>query len=98
MTEPRFDNALFSDMLQSHGAGYSLREIADLTGVSAPTLSRLERNGTTPDLETFFALCAWMDVSPACFMRGATDDTACVSCTQYRQRLAHIAELAQRPL
>lgn len=95
MTELRFDNVLFSDMLQSHGAGYSLREIADLTGVSAPTLSRLERNGTTPDLETFFALCVWLDVSPAFFMRGAADDTACVACKQYRQRLAQIAELAR---
>ncbi len=95
MTLPWFDATLFSDMLQSRGAGYSLREIADLTGVSAPTLSRLERKGTTPDLETFFALCAWMDVSPAFFMRGASDDTACVSCKLYRQRLTQIAELAQ---
>lgn len=97
MTAPRFDNALFSDMLQSRNAVYSLRELADLTGVSAPTLSRLERNGTTPDLETFFALCAWLDVSPAFFMRGASDDAACVSCKQHRQILAQIAELAQVP-
>lgn len=85
-------------MLQSHGAGYTLRELANITGVSAPTLSRLERSGTTLDIETFFALCAWMDVSPAFFMRGAADDTACVSCKQYRQRLAQIAELTQVPL
>lgn len=97
MSEPRFDAALFSDMLQSRGAGYTLREIAEQTGVSAPTLSRLER-GTTPDLETFFALCMWLDVSPAFFMRGAADDSACVTCRQHRERLERIIAVAREGL
>ncbi|MBN3948406.1 MAG: helix-turn-helix transcriptional regulator [Nostoc sp. NMS7] len=43
-----------------------LREVANETGISQSTLSRVER-GQTPDLSSFIALCNWLDVSPSTF-------------------------------
>ena len=41
-----------------------IREVALEIGISAATLSRVER-GHLPDLETFKKICAWVDVDPA---------------------------------
>jgi transcriptional regulator with XRE-family HTH domain len=42
-----------------------LREVSKEIGTVSPsTISRVE-NGKVPDLETFLALCDWLDVSPA---------------------------------
>lgn len=48
------------------GHDKSLREIEALTGVSASTLSRLNR-GEAPDMETFLRLCSYMDETPGTF-------------------------------
>lgn len=40
-----------------------LREVATITGISAPTLSRLERGVSLPDTKTMTKLAAWLDVS-----------------------------------
>ena len=45
----------------------SLRDVADKTGVSASTLSRIEQGKFTPDLETYLAVCSWLGLSPAAF-------------------------------
>lgn len=47
----------------------SWREIARLVGVSASTLTRL-RQGSRPDVDTFFKLCAWAGISPHSFDTG----------------------------
>jgi transcriptional regulator with XRE-family HTH domain len=39
----------------------ALREIAAIIGVSAPTLSRIER-GAMPDLATYVKICEWLKV------------------------------------
>ena len=44
------------------GSVLSLQEVAEQSGVSAPTLSRLER-GSVPDLESFRKICIWLGVS-----------------------------------
>jgi transcriptional regulator with XRE-family HTH domain len=41
-----------------------IREVAGEIGVSAATLSRVER-GKLPDLETFGKICKWLRVDPA---------------------------------
>jgi transcriptional regulator with XRE-family HTH domain len=41
-----------------------IRMVADEIGVSAATLSRVER-GLMPDLETFGKICRWLKVDPA---------------------------------
>ena len=50
-----------------------LREIASITGVSPSTLSRVE-NEKTPDVDTFFTLCDWLEVPPAELIRN-TENT-----------------------
>jgi transcriptional regulator with XRE-family HTH domain len=47
--------------------GLSLRDLADETGVSLNTLSRVER-GHVPDLANFQRIIDWLDVPPDAFM------------------------------
>lgn len=44
-------------------AGRGIREAADEIGISAATLSRVER-GNLPDLETFNRICRWVEIDP----------------------------------
>jgi transcriptional regulator with XRE-family HTH domain len=39
----------------------SLRKAAEKSGVSYPTLSKIE-NGDKPDLETFIKVCRWIEL------------------------------------
>jgi transcriptional regulator with XRE-family HTH domain len=46
-----------------------LREVSKEIGTISPsTISRVE-NGKVPDIDTFLALCDWLDVSPADLLR-----------------------------
>jgi len=59
-------SALVRNKLSSKG----LRDAAlEIGNVSPSTLSRVER-GQAPDMETFMALCNWLDVSPSVFFKG----------------------------
>jgi transcriptional regulator with XRE-family HTH domain len=49
----------FGQSVEAHRGRKSLREVQQETGISAPTLSRVER-GHRPDVETFGRLCRWM--------------------------------------
>jgi transcriptional regulator with XRE-family HTH domain len=42
--------------------GLSLRDVADLTGVSASTLSRIENGTGKPDADNIARLAAWLDM------------------------------------
>jgi transcriptional regulator with XRE-family HTH domain len=42
--------------------GLSLRDVADVTGVSASTLSRIENGTGKPDADNIARLAAWLDV------------------------------------
>lgn len=48
----------------------SLRDVAEETGISAATLSRIERE-MMPDLETYIKLCRWLDVPLETFVEAA---------------------------
>lgn len=63
-----FNRQLCASHLEAHitGHGFSLREAARRSGVSASTLSRLLR-GESPDMETFAILCGWMRLPPGVF-------------------------------
>lgn len=93
----RFDKDRFVAVLQAKARDYPLREVALQTGISAATLSRLER-GKAPDLETFFAVCSWLGAAPDQFMKLHEHEKEggafCISCILLRQRLAAIARLA----
>lgn len=55
-----FDGAKFGMHLAFHrrGLGLSLRDAAKELGVSAATLSRVER-GEKPDIDNFVKICLW---------------------------------------
>lgn len=51
-----------AEMLRSKRGSMGLRAVANEIGdVSASTLSRIEQ-GHLPDIQTFFKLCAWLEV------------------------------------
>lgn len=58
----KFDAGYFGWRVQQRRVDFrlSLRELAIELGISAATLSRIER-GKKPDLESFGQLCAWMN-------------------------------------
>lgn len=87
----------FTHIFKLAVAPYTLRELEELTGISAATLSRLGR-GTKPDLDTFFAFCVWAGISPAVFLQTSQEDTQCSSCILLRGELAQIKAIAERAL
>jgi len=42
----------------------STRELAEICGVSYPTISRIEREEGSPDMVTFIRICEWLDFDP----------------------------------
>src|SRR2546423_3418657 len=50
--------------------GLSLRDVADLTGVSASTLSRIESGTGKPDADNIARLAAWLDMPIERVMHG----------------------------
>lgn len=43
---------------------FSTRELAEIVGVSAPTISRVENEEGAPDMATFARLCDWLGFEP----------------------------------
>jgi transcriptional regulator with XRE-family HTH domain len=60
-----------SALVRSKRSSQALREAALEIGISPSTLLRLEKEQHAPDMETFTALCNWLDVPPSTFFRGA---------------------------
>jgi transcriptional regulator with XRE-family HTH domain len=62
MSEPNYE--LVRERLQStrYQRGLNLRDAAQEIGVSAPTLSRIERGASTPDVPTLNRLIDWLDL------------------------------------
>ncbi|MBV9210123.1 MAG: helix-turn-helix domain-containing protein [Acidobacteria bacterium] len=54
--------------------GLSLRNVADQTGVSASTLSRIENGTGKPDADNIARLTAWLDVPMERIMSGRQHD------------------------
>lgn len=50
----------------------SLRDLAEKTGISASTLSRIE-NGEKPDIDTAITLIEWLNLSMDRFITEAND-------------------------
>ncbi len=54
-----------ANLVRSKRGTRGLRETAkEIGNVSPSTISRIEK-GKTPDMDTFLALCEWLEVSPA---------------------------------
>ena len=61
-------------------AGLSLRDVADVTGVSASTLSRIENGTGKPDADNIARLTSWLDMPVDRVMKksGASEDVEAV--------------------
>lgn len=62
--ELEFDTERFMRDVREKTQAQNLRDIADLVGVSAATLSRID-NGVTPDMQTFLTVCGRCVLAPA---------------------------------
>jgi transcriptional regulator with XRE-family HTH domain len=82
-----FDSHRLAAMVIAKRGGRGLRATAaEIGGVSASTLSRIE-HGKVPDLDTFLRLCKWLGVSPDEF----TDGPPITAPEDYGQRMDIIA-------
>ena len=58
------DKKKLAELVRFKRGNQGLREIAEISGISLSTLSRIE-NEKTPDMDTFIALCNWLEIHPA---------------------------------
>jgi transcriptional regulator with XRE-family HTH domain len=61
-------------LVREHRGQLSIRQAAEVAGVSFSTLSRVEA-GAQPDLATFLRLCAWLGEPPERFFRPSAQRT-----------------------
>lgn len=85
-----FNATLFSSAVRQKRAAdrLMLRDVADATGLSPSTLSRLE-NGIEHDMSmtTFVTLCNWLQVSPDAFFVASTDAASVVATVEMIETL-----------
>ena len=63
-----------ANLVRSKRGSRGLRETAkEIGNVSPSTISRVE-NGKTPDMDTFLALCNWLEIPPAELMKNTEDE------------------------
>ena len=63
-----------ANLVRSKRGNRGLRETArEIGNVSPSTISRVE-NGKTPDMDTFLALCDWLEIPPAELMKNTEDE------------------------
>ena len=66
------DNEVFSDLVRTKRGHSGLRGVAPNIGVSPATISRIER-GATPDMDTFLAICDWLEIPPIEFIKNTVN-------------------------
>lgn len=65
----KLDINKLANLVRSKRGSNGLRDTASEIGnVSPSTISRVE-NGKTPDIETFLALCDWLEIPPAALIK-----------------------------
>ena len=70
------DTKALAESLKLKRGKRGLREISEeMNGIGISTLSRIE-NGKVPDVETFLAICHWLQVSPSEFIKKPEGSTA----------------------
>lgn len=73
------DTELLAAMIRNKRGKRGLREVSStIENVSPSTLSRVE-NGKMPDMETFLALCSWLEVSPNTLIQSQEDKQPTIS-------------------
>ena len=70
------DTEKLANLVRSKRGNRGLRDTAkEIGNVSPSTISRVE-NGKTPDMDTFLALCDWLEVPPAELIKNTEDEEA----------------------
>ena len=66
MSQAKLQQTVLGDVLKKwrESSGWNMREAADLMGISAPTLCRIENGESSPDAHTLLALLNWMLRTP----------------------------------
>ena len=62
------DIEMLADLVRSKRGRYGLRNVSPIIGISPSTVSRIERK-VIPDMATFLAICDWLEINPAEFIR-----------------------------
>ncbi len=77
---PEISMADFARQLKDKRGALGVRAAAEDIGISAATLSRVERENL-PDLNTFAKLCQWLEIDPASVLglKEIQDDAVSVS-------------------
>lgn len=74
IAELQFDFSVLRDLRRQ--AEMTLAQVSERSGVSSPVISRLERNRTSPDLDTLFRLSRVFQINSADLLRLAESRTA----------------------
>lgn len=68
------DTERLASLVKTKRGSRGLRDTAkEIGNVSPSTISRVE-NGKTPDMETFLALCDWLEVPPAELIKNTEEE------------------------
>ena len=68
------DTEKLANLVRSKRGNRGLRDTAkEIGNVSPSTISRVE-NGKTPDMDTFLALCDWLEVPPAELIKNTKEE------------------------
>ncbi len=68
------DTERLANLVRSKRGRRGLRDTAkEIGNISPSTISRVE-NGKTPDMDTFLALCDWLEVPPAELIKNTEDE------------------------
>ena len=62
------DTKMLADLVRTKRGRKGLRAIEKVTSLSASTICRIE-NGATPDMDTFLAICDWLEIPPIEFIK-----------------------------
>lgn len=70
------DTERLANLVRNKRGSRGLRETAkEISNVSPSTISRVE-NGKTPDMETFLALCDWLEIPAAELIKNTEEEEA----------------------
>ncbi|HBE19078.1 MAG TPA: XRE family transcriptional regulator [Cyanobacteria bacterium UBA11149] len=69
MAQYTFNKRKLARLVRIRRRDYGLREVANQIGISASTISRVERGESTLDMESFLKLCDWLCVRPSYFFK-----------------------------
>jgi transcriptional regulator with XRE-family HTH domain len=96
-----FHNERFIAALRVKIGNQSLRSVAEQSGVSVSTLSRLLANNSAPSVDTFATLVTWLHMSPSAFFSEEKQQTTVESAWAdlfYAMNRLHVSSALQEAI